>query len=78
MYTEQQLLDLKKQVETAKTQVSELTGQQNAIIKQFRDDWQCKDISAADDKLKAIQLDVALIDQQIEQKSAELQQKYQG
>jgi DNA-binding FrmR family transcriptional regulator len=75
--TEQELLKLKKDVESAKTSVSELTGQKNAIEKQLKDEWQCKDITEAETMLKQMQDDIVKIDQKIEQKSKEIETKYQ-
>jgi hypothetical protein len=75
--TEQELLKLKKDTEAAKTAVSELTGQQTAILKQLKDDWQCKDVIETEKMLEKMQSDIDLVDQKIETGVNELKEKYQ-
>jgi hypothetical protein len=76
MKTEAQLLELKKEVETAKTKSAELTGQQKAIDKQLKDDWQCNSIEAAKKKLADMDTDIAKRDEKIKIGIAELEEKY--
>ena len=77
MTNEQDLLKLKKDVESAKTSVSELTGQQNALVKQLKDDWQCNTLTEAETMLKKMQEDIANIDKKITTLTQELETKYQ-
>ena len=77
MTNEQDLLKLKKDVESAKTSVSELTGQQNAVIRQLKDDWQCNTLTEAETMLKKMQDDIANIDKKITTLTQELETKYQ-
>lgn len=77
MTNEQDLLKLKKDVESAKTSVSELTGQQNALIRQLKDDWQCNTLTEAETMLKKLQDDIANIDKKITTLTQELETKYQ-
>ena len=77
MTNEQDLLKLKKDVESAKTSVSELTGQQNALVKQLKDDWQCNTLTEAETMLKKMQDDIANIDKKITTLTQELETKYQ-
>ena len=74
--TEQQLLDLKDQVEEAKEKVSELKGQQTALNKQLLDDWGCKSIEEAETKLKTMGDQIDLLDKKIEKGVKELEEKY--
>jgi hypothetical protein len=76
MKTEAQLLDLKKEVETAKTKTAELTGQQKAIDKQFKDEWQCNSIDAAKKKLAGMDNDIATYDKKIKDGVELLEEKY--
>jgi predicted nuclease with TOPRIM domain len=76
MKTEQQLLDLKKNVDEAKTSVAELTGQQKSLMKQLKDDWQCSTIEAAQMKLKSMDNDIANLDAKIAKGTKELEEKY--
>ena len=74
--TEQQLLDLKEQVDEAKTKVSELTGQQTALMKQLKDDWDCKTIKEAEEKLQAMEKSISVLDKKIEKGIKELEEMY--
>ena len=74
--TEKQLFDLKKQVDTANSTVSELKGQQTALLKQLKDDWGCKTIDEAEQKLKTLNAEIDMIAEQIEKGTTELVEKY--
>jgi predicted nuclease with TOPRIM domain len=75
--TEQQLLDLKDQVEEAKTKVSELTGQKQALMNQLKTDWNCKTIEEANTKLKEMENSISVLEKKIERGVNELEEKYQ-
>jgi peptidoglycan hydrolase CwlO-like protein len=74
--TEQQLLNLKEKVDDAKTQVSELTGQKNALMKQLKDDWSCKTIAEAETKLKGMENNISILEKKIEKGVEELEEQY--
>ena len=74
--TEQQLLDLKDQVEEAKTKVSELTGQKQALMNQLKTDWNCKTIEEANTKLKEMENSISVLEKKIEKGTKELSEKY--
>jgi peptidoglycan hydrolase CwlO-like protein len=74
--TEQQLLDLKEKIADAKTEVSELTGQQTALMKQLKDDYGCKTIKEAEAKLKEMEDSIASIDKKIAKGVKELEELY--
>lgn len=76
MMNETQLLKLKKQVEEAKTEVSELKGHQSALLKQLKEEWGCSDITTAEKKLKSLQKEIEEVNQSIEEGIAELEEKY--
>lgn len=73
--TEQELLKLKKRVETAKLTVSQLQGQQTGILKQLKKDWDCDDIESAEKKLKLIDKKINQLETQFEKGIEELEQK---
>lgn len=77
MLNEQQLLDLKEKVEDAKTQVSELNGQQTALMSQLKNDWGCKTIEEANTKLKGMENSISILEKKIERGVKELEEKYQ-
>jgi len=74
--TESQLLDLKAQIEEAKSSVSELKGQQNALLKQLKDTYKCNSIEEADKKVGVMQKDIATLQKQIDEHTVELEKKY--
>jgi len=76
MLKESELLALKTKVEEAKTTVSELKGHQQALLKQLKDDWGCKTIEDADKKLKTMKASIEKITEDIETKTAELEETY--
>lgn len=75
--TENDLLQLKKKVDEAKTKVSELTGHKTALLKQLKDDWKCDSIEEAEKKLKLMNKEIENISQQIETGIEELESKYE-
>ena len=74
--TEQQLLDLKNDIEEAKTTVSELKGQEKALMKQLKDDWKCVSIAEAESKLKKIEGEITSLEKKIETGVKELEDKH--
>jgi predicted nuclease with TOPRIM domain len=75
--TEQDLLELKKQVDEAKTKVSELTGHKTALLKQLKNDWECNSVEDVEKKLKLMNKEIEKISQQIETGIEELESKYE-
>ena len=73
---EQDLLDLKKDIDEAKAKKSELTGQKNALIIQLNNDWGCKTVEEAQKKLKTMGDEIEDIEDKIEKGVTDLQEKY--
>ena len=73
---EQDLLDLKKDIDDAKTKKSELIGQKNALMNQLKTDWDCKTVEEAQVKLKTMGEEIEGIEDSIEKGVADLQEKY--
>ena len=76
MLTEKQLLDLKEEIGEAKNKVAELKGQQNALMKQLKEEWGCTTLEQAEKKIAQIEEEVAILQRQIEKGIEELQEKY--
>jgi capsule polysaccharide export protein KpsE/RkpR len=74
--SEQQLIDLKDQIEEAKPKVSELQGQRTALMKQLKEEWQCGSTEESNKKITKILADIKSVDEQIEEKSNLLEEKY--
>jgi len=73
---EQDLLDLKKDIDEAKTKKSELVGQKNALMSQLKNDWDCKTVEEAQKKLKTMGEEIEDIEDKIEKGVTDLQEKY--
>jgi capsule polysaccharide export protein KpsE/RkpR len=74
--SKEKLLDLKDQIDEAKPKVSELTGQKTALMKQLREEWECKSTEESNKKITKILADIKAIDERIELKSKELEEQY--
>jgi IMP dehydrogenase/GMP reductase len=74
---ERQLLQLKKKVEDSKTTVAELTGQQTAVMKQLKDEYGCKTIEEAEEKVKTLNTKVTKINNRIDEGVVELKEKFE-
>ena len=73
---EQGLLDLKEKITEAKSTVSELKGHQTALINQLKTDYGCKTTEEAEKKLKTMKSEITSLDEQIEEGTKELEEKY--
>jgi predicted nucleic acid-binding Zn-ribbon protein len=74
--TEEDLLDLKKDIDTAKTNTAQLEGQKKELMKQLKENWDCETIAEAEKKLKKLQTKYKETEEQIADGIAELQEKY--
>lgn len=71
--SKQQLLDLQEEVQTAKTNASELKGQQTATLTQLKADFECKTIEEAEEKLATMDATILTLSKKIEKGSTELE-----
>lgn len=69
------LFELKEEIEEAKTNVAQLTGQKNTLMSQLKKDWDCKTLSDAKKKVKALEEEIAEIETQIAKGEEELEEK---
>jgi len=74
---EQDLLDLKQQIEDAKQSVAELKGEQTALLKQLKDTYKCSTIAEAEKKAEQMQAEIEKIQEQIDEGCKELEEKYE-
>jgi hypothetical protein len=72
---EDALLNLKAEIEAAKTTVSELTGQKNALMTQLKETYGCKTIDEAEKKLEKMDKNIKSIEKQIEEGTKALELK---
>ena len=74
--TENELLQLKKKVDEAKTTVSELRGELTAGMKQLKDEWKQPTVEAAKKKLKSLSTEIEDLDAKIAEHAEELETKF--
>ena len=74
--TEKELLNLKKQIEEAKTKVAELEGTRKHLMKELKDDWSCNSVEEAEKKLNKMESDLDKLRTQIDKGIEELTEKY--
>jgi len=75
--TETDLLKLKRKVDEAKQTSSELRGEQIALMKQLKEDWDCNSLEDADKRIKTMMKDIEKLTEQIETGMEEIEQKYE-
>jgi len=73
---EADLLKLKQEIDQAKSSVSELKGQQTALLKQLKEEWGCSSIEEAEKKIKKMQKEIETLDASIETGLEELEEQY--
>lgn len=74
--TEQELLDLKDEIDEAKQIAAELKGQKKALMSQLNEDWECTTIKQAKKKLTKQEQEVAELEKEIEKGIAEIEETY--
>lgn len=74
--TEEQLLDLKGEIDTAKTKVAELTGTRKTLMAQLKETWGCKTVEEADKKLKTLGEEINQLEASIKEQTEDLEKKW--
>ncbi len=72
----QDLIKIKREIEAAKTSVSELTGEQTLLMRQLKEQHGCDTIEQAEGKLEQLDIEIASMTRSIEKGLAELDEKY--
>lgn len=70
------VLDLKNQIDDAKSKNSELRGQLKQILQTLKKEHGCTSIEDAEEKLKTIEQSIAIQEKKIKRGVRELQEKY--
>lgn len=76
MLTEQELMSLKKDIEKTKTELSELKGENKALLKQLKDEHSCASVKEAEKKIQKLQDEIDELSLTIEEKTKELEETY--
>ena len=72
---ERELLQLKKDIEASKQQVSELKGERQGLLKMLNEEWGCTSIDEAQTKLQELSDKCEKLSEEIEEGVKELEQK---
>lgn len=75
--TEKDLINLKEQIDDAKQSVSELKGQQTALLRQLKDTYKCSSIEEAEKLADKMKQDIDKLQKQIDEGCRELEEKYE-
>lgn len=74
---EEDLLNLKKEIESAKTEVNQLEGEKKGLEKQLLEEWKCKSLKEAKKKLQDLKDQIIDKETKIKEGTAELEEKYE-
>jgi hypothetical protein len=75
--TKKELLDLKDKVEESKTATSELKGQQTAVLKQLKDEFNCSNTEEGEEEINKIVKSLTILNKKIEKESAILEAQFE-
>lgn len=73
---EKQLLQLKEEIESAKTQMAELSGRQKYLREQLKKEWQCETVEEAEKKLQELITEVQELEEKCVELFKQIQEKY--
>lgn len=72
----QDLLRLKKEIESAKASLQQLKGERNYLMKELKETWQCDSVKEAEALIKKKQEEVAQIKATLSDLLETIQEKY--
>ena len=75
--TARELLELKNKITEAKNTTAELKGQQNALMKQLKEEWKCSSLEDAEKLIQKMDGEIDALNKNIEEGMKELESKYQ-
>jgi uncharacterized phage infection (PIP) family protein YhgE len=73
---ERELLKIKKEIDTAKTEVSELEGSKKTMLKDLLDRFGCKTLEEASTKLEKMTAEIEALQAQLDDGLREIEKKY--
>jgi len=73
---ERQLLKLKEEIDTAKTEVSELEGSKKTMLKDLLDRFGCKTLDEASAKLEKMAAEIEALQAQLDAGIQKIEEKY--
>ncbi|MFP4025768.1 MAG: hypothetical protein ACLFVR_14690 [Thiohalospira sp.] len=75
---EKELLDLKEEINEAKTEVAELKGQRKSLMTQLKDTWGCSSIEKAQEKIKLMRKSIEDLQDKINEEIEELEKYFEN
>lgn len=75
---EKKLLEIKAEIDTAKTTVSELRGQHKSLMAQLKKEWKCNSVEEAEAKLLEFNNQITQLEAQLEKGMSDLEEKYEN
>ena len=75
---EQDLLKLKKEIDSAKAEVQELTGERNYLLKELKDTWQCPTSKEAEVLVKKMEINCFNMKTKLNELLESIKEKYNG
>lgn len=72
----QDLLNLKNEIDTAKTKISEAKGKLSYLLTQLKDQYGCKTVKEAEEKIEEMDKRLDKLNEQIQSATTELEEKY--
>jgi septal ring factor EnvC (AmiA/AmiB activator) len=73
----EKLLNLKQDIDNAKTNIAKGEGKKEALMKEIKDQWKCTTIKQAEKKLKDFTDEAHNLNNQIEERVEKLEEKYE-
>ena len=77
MSTTDKLLNLKKEIDRAKTQVTALNTKKELQMKDLKDNWKCTTLAQAEKKVKELEKEIKELTTQIREGTAAIEEKYE-
>jgi predicted nuclease with TOPRIM domain len=74
--SQQDLLDLKSNIEEAKDAVSELKGKKSNLLQRLQEEWDCANLAEAERRLEELDGELIKVEEKIEKKSEALEKEY--
>lgn len=74
---ETQLLELKSEIDDAKSKISELKGTKKQLMKDLKGNWDCSSLEEAEKKHEKLGSQITKLSEQIDKGVKELNEKYE-
>lgn len=76
MYTQEQLLAKKQQIEEAKQKIAKLEGEEKSLLERLKEEFECNSIEEARAKLVTLEARQSKLNASIQEKSMEIEEQY--